>query len=155
MLAQLPRGRESIIFGILYHCACSEGELIHLKRKDIDFQKRIIHFSDRKSAVPGKLLKELEEFSKDISDDDFLVRGRNGPMSAKRLQQIVTETSQLLLGKKITPQEIRSIHIAHALMKDISPASISRQAGLSYQRIAQIMSEMDHHMEETCYPYEL
>ncbi len=148
--------REGIIFKLLYHLGCSESELLSIKVKDIDFHKNAVSIGSRNSRIPDKLLSDIRRFVSEHSPDDFVLRGRSqGHMSAKRLQQIVSEISEKIKGTKITPQDIRYYHVSHALFKGISPASISKQTGMSYQRVAQIMESMRESLEAACHSYEL
>ncbi|MFP4656300.1 MAG: hypothetical protein ACLFNK_01855 [Candidatus Woesearchaeota archaeon] len=155
VISSIDDSREGLIFKLLYHTACSESELISLKKKDFDFSNNKVSMRSRISSIPERLTKEVARYTSSMKDEEFILQGRNGPISAKRIQQIVVKRSEDILDFKITPQEIRSMHIAHALLKNISPASISSQAGVSYQRIAQIMDEISVKMEERCYSYEL
>lgn len=115
----------------------------------------MLRLSSRSSIIPPKLNSDLKDFTSEMKRDDYILQGRDGKtISAKRIQQLVTQSSEDA-GYRVTPQDIRFIHIAHALMKDISPSSIRRQVGVSYQRIAQVMDKIKNRLEDKCYMYEL
>ncbi len=147
--------RERIIFYTIYYTGCSETEILSLRFSDVDHEKNLIRFSDRESSIPEKLSLDIKEF-KGSSKSEYLLSSRQSDqMSPKRLQQIVTESSRKNFGSKISPQDIRYIHICHALLKNVPPVSIAKQVGVSYQRIAQVLEEIDDYLETRCFVYEL
>ena len=155
-ISNIDDERLSLIVKILYYTGCSESDLINLKINDIILSQNIIKFGKRKSFLPGNIINDIEKYSKEISQNNtFLFQGRSGPISAKRLQQLINEISAKFFGEKISPQSIRLIHVIHALSKNVSVASISKQSGLSYQRIAQIMEKSKEDLEKKSYRYEL
>ena len=144
-----------LIFELFYYSGCSESELINIKFSDINFKSSSIKFKDRISAIPLQLAFKLKSL-KGFRASDYLFSSRqSAKISSKRIQQIVSETSEENFGKRITPQEIRTLHVCHALIKNQSILSISNQTGLTTQRIAQIVEAHKNILKKNTMRYEL
>lgn len=149
--------RDRLLFLVLYATGCSESELVSLRFSDIDKKHKTLLFGKRHSAISVKLVHELLTLQKEShsSLDAYIFFSRQSKqLTTKRVQQIVISASKKVLKTSITPQDIRYTHIYHALLKQTSLISISKQTGLSYQRLAQIMELISSH-EELHYRYEL
>ncbi len=149
--------RDRLLFLVLYSTGCSESELISLRFSDINAKKSVIRFTNRDSVVPKKVIMLLLSFQKELNalKTDFIFSSRQSKqLTTKRVQQIIISTSKQILGKSITPQDIRYTHIYHALLKQVSIISIAKQTGLSYQRLAQIIEQIAA-QEKLDFRYEL
>jgi site-specific recombinase XerC len=153
--------RDRLLFLVLYSTGCSESELISLRYSHLDTKKRTLSFgteqSLRYSSIPAKLVHELLQLQNETnaSKESFIFSSRQSKqLTTKRVQQIIIASSQSVFKKSITPQDIRYIHIYHALLKQTSIISIAKQTGLSFQRLAQII-EMIAIEESLDYRYEL
>jgi integrase len=150
--------KERLLIEIMYYSGCSESELISIKCLDVDVSNSTLRFNKKISRIPKNLSVKIKDYisSSNKNKDSYLFESRQSPtISPKRLQQIVSEISLKLLGEKLTPQDIRSIHIYHALLKNISIVSISHHTGLSYQRIAQVAECYKKNLEQNTFGYEL
>ena len=143
-ISRINEFKTRLIIETLYASGCSESELINLRVSDINFKENYLQFNNRKSNLSKNLINNINNYilSFNIKKNDFLFSSRqSSQLSAKRIQQLVVEASLNVLGRKITPQDIRKIHVIHALQKNYSILSISLQTGLSFQRIAQIVDQ--------------
>ena len=155
LIASINDERKRLIFELLYSSGCSESEIIDLKYSDISVSSSSIKFGNRISILPISLIQRVFSLKKDSNSKYFLSSRQSSKMSSKRLQQIVSETSEQNTGNRITPQDIRTTHVYHALLKNKSVISISEQTGLTPQRIAQIIEQNKTSLKKNSYRYEL
>ncbi len=154
LLGSINDSTHKLIFEVLYYTGCSESELINLKFSDFNFKSSSIKFKDRISAIPLQLSLKIKKINLKPADHIFSSR-QSSRISSKRIQQIVSEISLRNIGKRITPQDIRTLHVCHALVKSQSIISISKQTGLKAQRIAQITEAYRDVLNRIAVRYEL
>ena len=146
LVSQISDLRIRLIFLILYSTGCSELELLEIKKTDFDFKRPSLKIADRNVILSSELGNLLDNYlSTDISSDsEYIFSTRQSDrISQKRLQQLIVQTSNKYLKKSIKPMQIRYTHIYHSILKNIPLPAISSQTGLSYQRIAQIMKDIE------------
>ena len=155
LVGSIDDEKKRLIFDIFYYAGCSESELINIKFSDINYKSSSIKFKNRVSAIPMQLSLKLKSIKHTNSSDYLFSSRQSSKMSSKRIQQIVSETSMNNFGKRITPQDIRTLHVCHALIKNQSILSISDQTGLTTQRIAQIVETYKNILKRNAMRYEL
>ena len=158
LIASISDEKKKLIFEILYSTGCSESELISIKFSDVNFSNCMIKIKNRLSRIPFQLISKLELMQKkeNSKKSDYIFSSRQSPsISTKRLQQIVSEESKNCFERRITPQDIRTTHVCHAILKNQPILSISNQTGLSTQRIAQVVEEYKEDFKKNAFGYEL
>jgi len=144
--SQITDERDKLVLKILYETGCTVNELISIKVKEIDFEKKIIKFPaentkmkrSRVSFISKELVEETRKFvEKKISPYLFTTR-QSSKITTKRVRQLVQSYSQKAGFGKINPQVIRYTHIAHALEKGIPLSAIQKQVGMERLRMVQI-----------------
>jgi integrase len=147
--SQISGKREHLLFHILYATGCSEKDLLMLKISDVTTSS--ITFSKRTCDISEALSQEIKLFIQNRSTNEFLFTSRqSSALSPKRLQQLITSASATY-GIKLTPQDIRYTHIFHALLKNVPLVSIARKTGLGYQRLAQIVEQLEPQIQSVRY----
>ncbi|MFA6073269.1 MAG: site-specific integrase [Candidatus Woesearchaeota archaeon] len=152
--------RDEILLKTLFETGCSLSELAKIKVKDIKtpinhITPPTITFNSRISviskALADNILKYINERNR-RNEEYIFSQQPTKQFSVKRIEQIIQTTllnentnSDSTKNKylKINPQEIRYLHIAHALSKNLSLDTISAQTGLSKQRLLQIIDRFN------------
>ncbi len=143
---QIDNDRDKLILNVLYETGCTVNELVKIKIKEIDFEKKIIKFPSastksnkpRVSYISKNLVNEITEYIKNHDSPNLLASRQSSQITTKRVRQLIQSYSQKAGLGKINPQVIRYTHIAHALEKGITLAAVQKQVGMERLRMVQI-----------------
>jgi len=124
---KIQKPRDQIIFNLILETGCSAKELIGLKPEQIEFTTCSIRLGhkQRRVKLPLELSLQLSSFLRPGEEYVFKTRQGNN-ITNRRVQQIVSENTLDLLGKKLTVREIRSnnLHLRLARTKSIKKTII-------------------------------
>jgi site-specific recombinase XerD len=142
-ISSFPNSRDRIILQLLFETGCSVNELCAIKVADYvqtkDYsQFNKIRFSGRYSVISETLAIEIRKyilFRKRHGEEYLFSQNATKPLSVKRVEQLVDQ----IYDGKLTPMQIRYMHILHAASKGLSPDTICEQTGLLRQRVLQIL----------------
>lgn len=136
------------IIKLLYSSGLRLQELIDLKRKDIDFDRNIIHVKkgkgkkDRITLISENLKIDLLKYYSNYNfDTEYIFEGRNGKYTKKSVQKVLD-----LLGKKagikLTPHMLRHSFATHLLESGTDIRHIQKLLGHSDVSTTQIYTHV-------------
>ncbi|MBT4648516.1 site-specific integrase [archaeon] len=141
--------RDIFLIKVLYETGCELNELVTIKVKDIVNDSICFdenNNNQRKSSISKNLANNLQKYiiGNWLNENDYLFKTRqSGHISTKRVQQLINDYSIKAGLHKINTQFIRYTHIAHAYQKGIQNQIISKQIGLTKQRVFQIITDLN------------
>lgn len=115
--------KHNCIISLLYGTGVRVGELVRIKMRDIDLDRKMLHVfqgkgkKDRLVVLPEKLLKILSVQAKMKLADDFLfTNGRGGRLTEVTIQKVVNQASKRAgINKKVSPHTLRHSFATHLL----------------------------------------
>ena len=133
--------KHKLIIKILYGCGLRVGEIISLKKRDLDFEEGLIHVhlakgkKDRFVKIPESMKLDLENFSQENGSDILFYSNRGG--------KLTTKTIQLVLRNSAKKSEIKKRVYPHLLWhSSIKTTQIYTQ--ISQASIKNIKSPLDN-----------
>lgn len=162
------RHRDKTILVLLYSCGLRRNEVVHIKIKDVLFDKELIYvqkgknYKERLVPINQYNLKIIETylyeyrilFKNHKQSESLLINYKGealqGQSLSKRLFQIQQATSNSLLKEKhITPHILRHSIATHLLEKGASIQTISQFLGHSSLESTQIYTHLLEHKATT------
>lgn len=156
--------KQRAILEVLYSTGCRVGELVLLKKSDIDWQEKTVHLfgkgkKHRTSFINAKAEVALREYLNSRNDDqEWLFVSDRRPynqMHVSGIQKIIRELSNRAngnIGKKISPHTLR--HTCASVLIENNANIISVQKLLGHENINTTMTyihtslegvKLDHH----------
>jgi len=140
--------KHKIIIELLYSSGLRLNELIHLKRKDLDFDRNIIYVQQGKGAKDRiTLLSEslkidlLKYYSSYTFKTDYVLEGRNGTYTKKSVQAVLQHLGKKL-GLRITPHMLRHSFATHLLEQGTDIRYIQKLLGHSDLKTTEIYTQV-------------
>jgi len=131
--------KHKAILSLIYSAGLRIGELLALKKEDIDSERMLIHIKrakgkkDRYTILSNKALHLLREYYKDYQPKTYLFEGQKGgkysPESAGQLFKRALKKSKI--NKHATLHTLRHSFATHLLEDGISIAHIQKLLGHS------------------------
>ena len=128
--------RDSMIIDILYSTGLRRAELINLKKSDIYFDDQVIKVLGKRNKerlVPmlPALVKKLKLYTKNIEEDSFLLKSKNGnKISSSTIYRVVNKYLRSISTKtKISPHVLRHTFATHILNNGADINSIKEILG--------------------------
>lgn len=153
--------RDKAIIEFLYATACRVGELVIIKKSDVDFDRKEVHLfgkgkKHRLSYLNARAVVALQAYLTSREDDsDYLFVGLRRPH-----EQLSTRSVELLLKKygqkagidaKCTPHVIRHTTATDAINKGMPVEQLQKLLGheqietsLHYAKVSSDMVRLDH-----------
>jgi site-specific recombinase XerD len=121
--------KHKLVLSLLYSAGLRLSEVIHLKVKDIDIQRKTIFVregkggKDRITVLSEKLISELSVFMQNRSDRDILFpsnmksdSGKEKPLSSRTVEKILANAlAKSGICKHGTPHDLRHSFATHLL----------------------------------------
>lgn len=114
------RGKHKIWVRSIYSFGLSVQEMVSIRVKDVDFQKKTIQIPESKNLktrtmfLPRNLLSDLRSGTCGKSPEDFLFQGRNGKLHSrtvlKALEKIREKTNLEISIRKLKKSLILHLH---------------------------------------------
>ena len=143
--------KHKLIIKLLYASGLRLSELIHLKRKDIDFDRNIIMVvngkgnKDRITLISESLrLDLLKYYSTAHFKTDYVFEGRNGKYTQKSVQKVMEKAGKKL-GIRIHPHMLRHSFATHLLEDGIDIRYIQHLLGHSDLKTTEIYTHVSTH----------
>lgn len=140
--------KHRLIIKILYSSGLRLQELIDLKRKDIDFEKKLIYVKkgkgkkDRTTLISEALkLDLLKYYSNNIFKTEYVFEGRNGKYTKKSVQKVLDEAGKKI-NTKITPHMLRHSFATHLLEAGTDIRHIQKLLGHSNLKTTEIYTHV-------------
>ncbi|MBU0666340.1 MAG: site-specific integrase [Nanoarchaeota archaeon] len=131
--------RDKIIIRLFYETGCTLKELVLIKIKDLDFKenkitiqaKNIKNNLVRKIIISKTLTKKLFLHTQNNSSEKRIFESRQEEqLTERRVQQIIASHSKQIIGKKISPRDLRVTHIIHAFLDQKPIEKIEKTVGI-------------------------
>jgi integrase/recombinase XerD len=142
--------KHKLVIKLLYSSGLRLQEIINLKRKEIDFDRKIIFVNSGKGRKDRiTLLSEelkidlLRYFGSYKFHTDYLFEGRFGKYSKKSVQKILEKSSKEL-NKKITPHMLRHSFATHLLDAGTDLRYIQKLLGHSDLKTTEIYTHVSN-----------
>lgn len=140
--------KHKLIIKLLYSSGLRLQEIINLKRKEIDFDRKIIFVSsgkgrkDRITLLSDELkIDLLKYFSSYKFYTDYLFEGRKGKYSKKSVQKVLGAAGKNL-HKKVTPHMLRHSFATHLLEAGTDIRYIQKLLGHSDLKTTEIYTHV-------------
>ena len=124
LIDSLNNKKSKLMVSLLYACGFRVSELINLKIKDLDFNEGRGYIrqgkgkNDRIFNIPKPIFNELKEQAEKQKQEnqEFLFTGKNGKLSIRNLQKIVTNaTKKAGINKEVHCHTLRHSFATHLL----------------------------------------
>lgn len=142
--------KHKLVIKLLYSSGLRLQEIINLKRKEIDFDRKIIFVNSGKGRKDRiTLLSEelkidlLRYFGSYKFHTDYLFEGRFGKYSKKSVQKILEKSSKKL-NKKVTPHMLRHSFATHLLESGTDLRYIQNLLGHSDLKTTEIYTHVSN-----------
>lgn len=135
--------KQKAILEVLYSTGCRVGELVILKKEDIDWREKTVHLfgkgqKHRTSFINAKAEVALKEYLDSREDDNEWLfvsdRKPHNQMHVSGIQKIIREMANRAgdkINKKITPHVLRHTFCTTAIEHGANIASVQKMAGHS------------------------
>jgi len=140
--------KHKLIIELLYCSGIRLQELINLKRKDLDFDRNIIHINkgkgkkDRVTIISENLKKDLLKY---YSINDFkttyVFEGRNGKYTKKSVQLVLKKAGKKI-GINVHPHMLRHSFATHLLEQGVDLRIIQKLLGHSDVKTTEIYTHV-------------
>jgi len=141
--------KHKLIVQLIYSAGLRVSELISLKPKDIDIERKIIYIRQGKGAkdrislfpesIKGDFLKYLLQFNPQYY---LFESNRSKKYSTKSIEKILEKASIKVIGRKIRPHILRHSFATHLLEQGIDIRKIQRLLGHKNLRTTQIYTHV-------------
>ncbi len=151
MINILKNSKHKTILAILYGCGLRISELVKIKVKDIDIERKVLKISqgkgkkDRYTILPNKIIDVLENQMKLKNYNDYLFTGRNrrGPINIMSINKIVKKSADLAKIKKdVSPHTFRHSFATHLLENGVNLRYIQTLLGHARLETTQIYTKV-------------
>ena len=124
--------KQTAILEVLYSTGCRVGELVNLKKSDIDWNEKTVHLfgkgkKHRSSYLNAKAEVALKEYLLERTDDNDALfvsdRAPNNPMHVCGIQKIIREINERAsenVHKKVTPHTLRRTMASTMIQRNCS-----------------------------------
>lgn len=140
--------KHKLIIKLFYSSGLRLQELINLRRKDIDFERRILNVKkgkgnkDRITLISDNLkLDLLKYYSNNIFKTEYVFEGRNGKYTKKSVQKVLDEAGKRA-KIKVTPHMLRHSFATHLLESGTDIRYIQKLLGHSDLKTTEIYTHV-------------
>lgn len=128
--------KHKLIIQLIYSAGLRVSELINLKPKDIDTERKIIYIrqgkgaKDRISLFPNSIKYDLLKYLLQFNPQNYLFESnRNKKYSTKTIEKILEKASIKALKRKVRPHILRHSFATHLLEQGIDLRKIQKLLG--------------------------
>ena len=141
--------KHKIMIKLLYSSGLRLSELINLHVGDLEFNENIGWVrggkggKDRIFLLSNNLIDELKKFTNGKTNDNFLFEGRNGKLSARAVQKLISKSSQKAgIQKSVHVHTLRHSFATHLLESGEDIRKIQELLGHSSLNTTQIYTHI-------------
>ncbi len=131
----LETEKSKLMVSLMYACGFRVSELVNLKISDLNFQEKIGHVrlskgkKDRIFNIPEFLLEDLEHQITKQEGQEYLFTGKNGKLSTRNLQKIVSSAAKRAGLKDTHCHTLRHSFATHLLEDNVDIRKIQELLG--------------------------
>lgn len=129
--------KHRIMLELFYSTGIRLSECVNLKKENLELNEKIGWVrsgkgaKDRMIILSDRIVKELNEYLPNVRGD-FIFPGRNGKLSKRNIQKIVSRVARVAgIPKKVTPHTLRHSFATHLLEDGIDIRKIQILLGHS------------------------
>jgi len=148
LINEIKTEKSKLMISLIYACGFRVSELTNLKISDLNFQEKIGHIKqakgnkDRNFNIPEFLIEDLQHQSEKQKDKEYLFTGRNGKLSTRNIQKIVSSAAKRAGLKKVHCHTLRHSFATHLLENGIDIRKIQELLGHSNLSTTQIYTHV-------------
>lgn len=139
MIKNTENLKHRLIIGLLYSSGLRRSELLNLKLKDIDFERKVIIVrsgkgkKDRQTLLADNLQIIIKEYIEKYEPNEYLIEGTTGDKySASSVAKIIkTAAEKSGITKRVTPHVLRHSFATHLLENTVDIRYIQELLGHS------------------------
>ncbi len=141
--------KHKLIIKLLYGTGLRVGEIVELKRENLNFDEGLIHIhftkgrKDRFVKIPISIGEDLENYCKLNSKRYLFESNRGGKLTIKSIQKIVQNSAKKAgIGKRVYPHLFRHSFATHLLEAGTDLRIIQKLLGHSDIKTTQIYTQI-------------
>jgi integrase/recombinase XerD len=149
MIDSATNQKHRLIISLLYATGLRLSECVNLKVGDLELNEGILWVrkgkgsKDRMVILSKKLARELAEYTKGKLPENFVFEGRNGKLSKRNIQKIVSNVAKRAgISKKVSPHTLRHTFATHLLESGVDIRKIQVLLGHSNLSTTQIYTSV-------------
>jgi integrase/recombinase XerD len=146
LINEIKTEKSKLMISLIYACGLRVSELINLKTSDFNFPEKIGHIKqakgnkDRIFNIPEFLIEDLQNQAK--KQKEYLFTGRNGKLSTRNIQKIVSSAAKRAGLKDVHCHTLRHSFATHLLENGTDIRKIQELLGHSNLSTTQIYTHV-------------
>jgi len=149
LIGSTQNTKHKLIIKMLYGCGLRVGEIINLKKDDLNFKEGLIHIhlakgkKDRFVRVPESIVVELKNFIEENNSDVLFESNRGGKLTTKTVQLVLKNSAKKAgIKKRVYPHLLRHSFATHLLESGTDLRVIQKLLGHSDIKTTQIYTHI-------------
>src|SRR3989344_5511326 len=141
--------KHKLILKILYGCGLRVNEIVHLSKKDLNFDEKLMYVrlgkgeKDRFVKIPDSLNEQLKQYIALIDSDSLFESNRGGRLTKKTISKIVGNAAKKAgIKKDVYPHLLRHSFATHMLEQGTDLRIIQKLLGHSDIKTTQIYTQI-------------
>lgn len=149
LISSVCDNRDALLLRFLYETGCSVGEVVHLRREDVDLARcfAIIHsgHTGRKRTVTfsHELAQKLQQHLETVRAKFLFSSRQSESITTKRVRQLFKSyCKKAHIHFASGPQILRYTYVFQALLRNVPLPQIQMQIGLGKSRVSSLLHEL-------------
>jgi len=149
MIESTSNIKHRLILKVLYGCGLRVGELVTLKKEDMNINEGLLHIrlakgkKDRFVKIPLSLIEELKAYSMLLNEEILFPSNRGGKLTKKTIGKIVENSAKNAgIIKEVYPHLLRHSFATHLLEQGTDLRVIQKLLGHSDIKTTQIYTQI-------------